>query len=122
MKKTTTQAAMGERVAPLLGHSPLRNDLDTQIAQRLFGWTYAAMSYATDPAGTALVWQWLETHGPLLHGVHVTYAHDGEEGPYLRCMIAYGRKDCSGYGATWPEALCRAALALAEALEGARHA
>ena len=111
-------------------------DLDAQIAQRLFGWEpnlygvwgkplganrYAIEAhlpaYTTDPAATALVWQWLEAHGPLLHGVHVTYTYDGEEGPYLRCMIVYGRQDCSGTGATWPEALCRAALALAEALK-----
>lgn len=115
-----------------------RDDLHAQIAQQLFGFTvqpgvhgltlwhdaagtlhHAIPAYTTDPAATALVWQWVERRcGPLLHGVHVTYAHDGEEGPFCRCMIVYGRQDASGTGATWPEALCRAALALAEALEG----
>ena len=123
------------------------DDLNAQIAQRLFGWTWgrchAQCPYAqegwhtadgghvwrlpastTNPAATALVWQWLET-GPWLCDICFPYHYDGKIKPrHVRCEIAYrtGRKGtlhgcAKGIGATWHEALCRAALALAEALE-----
>jgi hypothetical protein len=87
-------------------------DLHAQIAQRLFGWTYPARAYTTDPAATAQVWQWLETRALPLQGVQFEYRAAG-----MHCFLLYADIEIVwADGATWPEALCRAALALAEAL------
>jgi hypothetical protein len=108
-------------------------DLHAQLAQRLFGWRYEATerlwvaqagqwpawdppAYSTDPVATALVWQWLETRGDILHTVHFDAHCSGAAGA-RGCILQLGRETVSGHGASWPEALCRAALALAEALE-----
>jgi hypothetical protein len=113
--------------------------LEGQIAQRLFGWRWQAdaslwrdpdglycdaatfrrrlPAYSTHPAATALVWQWVETRGAPLDRVTFEYLVMEEEG--LCCTVHCGRGDVEGYGATWPEALCRAALALAEQMENA---
>ena len=111
-------------------------DLNAQMAQRLFGWTWGRCSarcwyaqdgfhtadgahvwhlpaYTTDPAATALVWQWVETRGAPMHRILMDYL-DGEA---ILCTIQMGRHDVEAEGATWPEALCRAALAMADALE-----
>lgn len=121
--------------------------LDTQIAERLFGWEphtdmvlvdparprfgrreftswqgpagehrLVPPAYSTDPAATALVWQWLETQDRITD-LHVSFSY-GREGN-VWCQIAqYGSIYTLAHeqGATWPEALCRAALALAETL------
>jgi hypothetical protein len=117
----------------------MSDDLNAQIAQRLFGWRYDPTPdlwldsthrwvpawdvplYSTDPAATARVWAWLERHG--LEDLSFHYDRPGEVG----CQLSYASQ-ATDYnfvytaGATWPEALCRAALALAEALakEGTR--
>lgn len=115
-------------------------DLNTQIAQRLFGWTFhpdlalwqdqwqnwrhpwGVPAYTTDPAATALVWQWLETHAS--HWI-VSYARRRGNLPHSHRVEVWeehrpwpahcAQGDVSGE--TLPETLCRAALALAEALE-----
>ena len=112
--------------------------LHAQLAQRLFGWRYEAdaglwrdpdgvyrdgatfrrrlPAYSTNPAATAQVWQWLETHG--MEDLSFHYDRPVEVG----CQLSYASQ-ATAYdfvftvGATWPEALCRAALALAQALE-----
>ena len=120
------------------------HDLNTQIAQRLFGWRphpeepeewwllpdgdarILVPAYTTDPAATAQVWQWVEEqgHGALLHRISFGYYVEGEEWPFYGCVITLGQGQSDGSGATWQEALCRAALALvtglalAEVLEG----
>jgi hypothetical protein len=100
--------------------------LEGQIAQRLFGWRCAGVDWTdaeglwhrtppastTDPAATARVWQWLERQGMPLLAVEYTY---GDE--MITCCVVYARFQPEGTGTTWPEALCRAALALAAALE-----
>lgn len=113
-------------------------DLHAALAQRLFGWHWQAdaqlwrdpdgvyrdaatfrrrlPAYSIEPRATAEVWQWLETRGDILHVVHFDYHCSGEDGA-LCCVIQLGRFEGAGHGATWPEALCRAALALADALE-----
>lgn len=109
-------------------------DLHTQIAVRLFGWRWdqtarrwkhpdgpyqwGAVSgrlppaYTTDPAATARVWQWLETRGLPLQGVQFAYHAEG-----IECVLCYAQCAASGCGASWQEAVCRAALALAEAVD-----
>jgi hypothetical protein len=112
--------------------------LEGQIAQRLFGWTWGRCSercpyahegyhtaegahvwrlpaYTTDPAATARVWQWVETRGMPILRIQVDY--DAVLG--IECIVQCGRLEVDGWGATWPEALCRAALALAERMEHA---
>jgi hypothetical protein len=105
--------------------------LHAQIAQRLFGWTWRASAdrwmtpdddpvlpedlpaYSANPAAAALVWQWLEGQ-PGFSGL--TFSYGVQDG--IECLVCF--LDCrafQGTGATWPEALCRAALALAQALE-----
>lgn len=120
-------------------------DLHAAIAQRLFGWAwrscatpcpfggsgstmgadhegwhdaagrfaFAPPAYTTDPAATAQVWQWLETRRTPLDLIAVVYWHARD----IQCAVQCGRLEVAGGGATWPEALCRAALALAEAVE-----
>ena len=112
-------------------------DLHAEIAVRLFGWRWDAAvqlwrdpdgvyrsaaefrrrlkAYTTDPAATALVWQWVETRGMPVLAVEYAY---GDEA--ITCGLVYARYQPEGTGATWPEALCRAALALAEALDSPR--
>lgn len=104
-------------------------DLHAEVALRLFGWSCDGVdwndaeglwhrtppAYSTDPAATALVWQWMERRGAPLDLVQFEYQAMEEEG--ICCTLQCGRGDCEGYGASWPEALCRAALALAEAVE-----
>lgn len=96
----------------------MHDDLNAQIAQRLFGWEPKGPlpAYTTDPAATARVWQWLERRGAPLDLVQFEYQAMEEDG--ICCTLQCGRGDVEGYGTTWPEALCRAALAVAEALEG----
>lgn len=121
------------------------DDLDAQIAQRLFGWMYeggtawepafarahgtsmkylprrACPAYSTDPTATAQVWFWLETTGSMQD---VTF-HYHDPPSEVGCHLTYTLSEGTDFhwvfcaGATWPEALCRAALALAEALEEA---
>lgn len=110
-------------------------DLHTQMAERLFGWRWedAAQlwrdqggvysdvatfrrrlpAYSTSPAATALVWQWLEAWRDLQH---VTFDY-WPPSSGVTCEVLVGVVSAQGGGATWSEALCRAALALAEALE-----
>jgi hypothetical protein len=112
--------------------------LHAAVAQRLFGWTYtphhtlpvsvwrdpagggqaALPAYTTDPAATAQVWQWVET---LSMGVDYLKFDYYPTIPKVRCWVELYHHDDflsgEGGGATWPEALCRAALALAQALE-----
>ena len=114
-------------------------DLDDQIAYKLLCFTlhrvegytvwrdahgglhHTIPAFTTDPAATARVWQWLEAHLPArwrgeerVCELQVTW---DPEGQHVTCGIPpWGAYD----GATWPEALCRAALALAEALERER--
>jgi hypothetical protein len=121
-----------------------RRDLDAQIAVHLFGWRWLADAQLwRDPDGlvcdaqtfrrqlpassrvpeaTALVWQWLEG---LTRVREIYFGYDlTSKTRAVGCDIVYsGRKktdrwDCArGKGPTWPEALCRAALALAELLK-----
>lgn len=107
-------------------------DLHAQLAQRLFGWTWvpkrgwhnaegqwcrAVPPYTTNPAATALVWQWLEAQQRYFRLEYLAW----EDARGYRCAVLDGTplsfRSFEGSGATWPEALCRAALALAEALE-----
>ena len=109
-------------------------DLTRQIAQRLFGfrvsagvqgftrWTdaegtvhHAIPAYLTNPAATALVWRWLETRGIVLGAVYFDYTF--EEPLAVVCVVRLGRHTAEEPGTTWQEALCRAALALAEVLD-----
>jgi hypothetical protein len=75
----------------------------------------ALPAYTTDPAATAQVWQWVEAHG--MEDLSFHYDQPGVVG----CQLSYASQ-VTAYdfvftvGATWPEALCRAALALATAL------
>jgi hypothetical protein len=120
-----------------------REGLDAQIAQRLFGWTWGRCSprcwytqdgfhtadgahvwrlpaYSTDPTATAQVWQWVEQQAGGLLWIEFQY-RDG----FVACYPMSARHEATGAGATWPEALCRAALAVAEGLdtgEGEHHA
>lgn len=114
--------------------------LHAQIAQRLFRWAWhedaqlwrdpdgvsrdAATfrrrlpAYTTDPAATARVWQWLEqSQGETVEAIYFEYYHGTAT---LVCLITctHVPEPFEGTGASWPEALCRAALALAEGLEG----
>lgn len=110
--------------------------LDAQIAQRLFGWkklhypptfwaqwegprgdvTESLPAYTTDPAATALVWQWVEAQCDA-DSMAITFDyHLLTVGCHLTRWNVCDTLGVSGMGATWPEALCRAALALAEAL------
>ena len=108
-------------------------DLNAQLAQRLFGWTarpaYGGKLwrdpwgtdlllplYTADPHATALVWQWVEESRGLQDGA-IIFSYQGGQ---VRCRITRlnGLEVLAQEGGTtWPEALCRAALALAEALE-----
>lgn len=115
------------------------HDLSTQIAVHLFGWrcpgsesgvwrdpdglVCAAVTfrrrlpaYSRVPDATALVWQWLETHHAPAQW-KVTFAYGPET---VWCRID-GGPDVERFalenGATSSLALCRAALALAAALE-----
>jgi hypothetical protein len=106
-------------------------DLDAQLAQRLFGWTLglpgdwndaeglwhgAPPAYSTDPAATAQVWQWVEQQRLEDHRAwYVEYTYGLSD---VVCTIIFTQRFVDACGATWPEALCRAALALAEVLEG----
>lgn len=103
------------------------NALNAQIAQQLFGWTLFPgdgwwedgngrmhrhlPAYTTDPAATALVWQWLETRGHPLGALTFAYIE-----VYVQCTVVLLDVSAQGTGVTWSEALCRAALALAEAV------
>lgn len=113
--------------------SEATTDLHAQLAQRLFGfhdtagvhgftrWKDAAgtvhhaiPAYTTNPAATALVWQWVEAH----EGRSIAFHYASMFASPVLCQIsttAHGT--LTGQATTWPEALCRAALALAEALE-----
>ena len=116
--------------------------IHVEIAQRLFGWRWDAAAqlwrdpdgvyrddatfrrrlpaYTTDPAATARVWQWLEGHRIR----DLSFHYDDPKAPIggILCHMTWTRTNGTytfffHAGATWPEALCRAALALAEALE-----
>lgn len=69
---------------------------------------------------TELVWQWVEARGIPVYEILFEYFGD-----HIDCCIElqghpkYYAAD--GRGTTWPEALCRAALALAEALEARKE-
>jgi hypothetical protein len=107
-------------------------DLHAQLAQRLFGWDWDphlrlwldpahylwteddVPAYTTDPAATAQVWQWVETREML--SIAFSYPHR-LYAPVLCQISTAAHGTVTGDGTTWPEALCRAALALAEALE-----
>lgn len=114
----------------------MTEDLNGQIAQCLFGWRWQAdaqlwrdpeglycdaqafrrrlPAYTIDPRATALVWQWVEEQAVPLLAVEYQY---GEE--RITCVLQIAARGLvEGTGATWPEALCRAAVALAAALEG----
>ena len=119
------QAARGR------GSDERGDDLHAQIAHRLFGWEWrprhgwytadgqwcrVVPAYTTDPAATALVWQWVEQQLGLPEWA-ITF--DSWRGK-VACRLSrdhgvdtLAQED----GATWREALCRAALALAEARE-----
>ena len=109
-------------------------DLHRQLAQRLFGWTWNPVlqlwedaaqglwvaadlpAYTTAPAATALVWQWVEQQRGL-EDWEITFAYWAGK---VACRLArvngvytLAHED----GSTWQEALCRAALALAEMLQ-----
>ncbi|HSF31902.1 MAG TPA: hypothetical protein VLK82_15670 [Candidatus Tectomicrobia bacterium] len=110
-------------------------DLNAQIAQRLFGWEYhdglwaepsgpgdwcmhvTPPAYSIDPAQAARVWQWIEA---LSVGVDYLKFDYYPSPPTVRCWIQlYHHEDFLGWqggGATWQDALCRAALALAAAI------
>jgi hypothetical protein len=113
------------------------DDLNAQIAQTLFGWAYQdglwgepmgvglwtmhtrVPAYTTDPAATAQVWQWVEGQRvtSILFEYYAIPPHT------VLCWINKGRsREQTGKGATWPEALCRAALALAKGVETEHHA
>ena len=82
---------------------------------------FAPPAYTTDPAATAQVWQWVEAQqrDPVEAVYFEYYRGTGS----LVCLItttARPDRPCERTGATWPEALCRAALALAESLERAK--
>lgn len=101
----------------------MSENLDAKIAQRLFGWTYAARAYTTDPVATAEVWQWVETRERLLTHIAFSYYGDEARGDVMCTLTLNARDEGTTLltvegpsGATWPEALCRAALALAAAL------
>ena len=110
-------------------------DLNAQIAPRLFGWTlgrcretcpyaqegfhtadgahaWRLPAYSTDPAATALVWQWVEQQRGLQDW---TITFDYWAGKVSCRLSRYNGVDTLAHedGASWPEALCRAALALA---------
>ena len=111
----------------------MNDELNAQIAQRLFGWRADLAAglwlnsmrrwvpewdiplYTIDPTATAEVWRWVETQpqvGDLAFDLR-------EKAPRVVCELntAYGQLPYHrATGATWQEALCRAALFLAEAL------
>lgn len=103
-------------------------NLHAEIAQRLFGYTWIPQTevwmgkpcpaYTTDPAATAQVWQWLErkVHALQSTGLTISLVATAQGGWTYLCFLP----GVEAQGATWPEALCRAALALAEALEKER--
>ena len=107
----------------------MSEDLHTQIAQRLFGWTCDGVdwtdaaglwhrtipAYTTDPAAFVQVWRWLETRGSVLGAVYFDYTF--EEPLRVVCVVRLGRHTAEEPGTTWQDALCRAALDLAAALE-----
>lgn len=100
------------------------SDLNRQIATQLFGWKADAVpipQYTTAPAATLQVMAWLERLR-VLHEIVFEYARPTRPRS-VACAIVYrvaplrpGLACARGAGSTWQNALCRAALALAEAL------
>lgn len=114
----------------------MTDDLNAQIAQRLFGWRYnkgiwwqpykdesgnysgaglAPPAYTTDPAATAQVWQRVEHITRQIQNLRdlqdafwIEFLHEDHQ------VTCYLYLDSKGTGKTWQEALCQAALILQE--------
>lgn len=103
-----------------------QDTLNAQIAQRLFRWSsypcdgrqmwrdswgneQSLPMYVSDPAAIVRVWQWVEQQGTPVS--QITFDYFGEA-VGIECTVHLGYQETSGWGSTWPEALCRAALAL----------
>lgn len=108
-------------------------NLNMDIARKLFGFTkvhapfwrdsegthhHAIPNYVENPAAAWEVWRWVAGAAPYERNskehrrVEMTFILRPDEHA-VSCEIGYG---FYAIGATWQEALCRAALALADSL------